>query len=197
MDHLRNTQDARRVPRFGARWQTHQRGVALIIGLVLLVVLALLGASAYSVATQDERMAGNARDHARAMDAAESMLRACEDYVKNTPSVFDISANGMLQTPVPGQTWAGENPSTNWSGTAPGANVAIAAQWTDVANGKPMGKDWSQSPQCIVEHFTVKNPYSGNPNTNINYQVAHISARGYGANKNNQVTLVSYVAYSY
>ncbi|HEU0199686.1 MAG TPA: PilX N-terminal domain-containing pilus assembly protein, partial [Burkholderiaceae bacterium] len=47
-----------------------ERGAALVVGLVMLALLTLMGATAYSVATQEERMAGNARDRIRAYEAA-------------------------------------------------------------------------------------------------------------------------------
>ncbi len=164
-----------------------QRGVALIIGLIILIVLALLGVSAYSVATQDERIAGNARDHARAADAAESMLRTCEAYIQANAPVFDgTTVPGMLPAPTPGQTWVGENPNTNW--------FANSFPWPA---GKVANPDWSQLPQCIAEEFDVVNaPQVGRPGQNVSWKVAHVAARGYGLTTNTYVTLVSYIAYA-
>src|SRR3974390_749961 len=124
---------------------TRQRGVALIIGLVILVVLALLGASAYSVATQDERIAGNARDHARAMDAAETMLRDCEYYLQSGgATAFDGSIAGMYSAPALGTTWRSDSP-TAWA----------AAQTYLLPAAKRVNPEWSQIPQCIVEEYPL------------------------------------------
>ncbi len=175
---------------------TTQRGVALIIGLVILVVLALLGASAYSVATQDERIAGNARDHARAMDAAESMLRDCEHYVQNTAGlVFDSSGGpgGMFIAPAAGQPWLGDVP-TAWTGST---YALPAAKFMAAQAG---GSQWSQSPQCIAEEFDLVSTGqviapAGVPRTTPSLRAARITARGYGLNPNTVVTLVSTVAF--
>jgi len=175
-----------------------QRGVALIIGMVILVLLALLGASAYSVATQDERIAGNARDHARAMAAAETMLRDCEYHVQ-TGAAF----NGTTSTPptdpgmylAPGAlgntntTWLGDQ--TSWAALAPRL----------LPNYQTINPDWlGGQPQCIAELLPPSaipgvKP-AGLPLGGVGTpQVAHVTARGYGLNSNTVVTLVSYVSW--
>ncbi|HYB51846.1 MAG TPA: PilX N-terminal domain-containing pilus assembly protein [Burkholderiaceae bacterium] len=171
---------------------TRQQGVALIIGLVILVLLALLGASAYSVATQDERIAGNARDRARAMAAAETMLRDCEYHVQNG-ATFDPTGTtdpGMYLAPgVPGTTWLGDQVS--WANLNPRL----------LANYLTINPDWEGGqPQCIAELLPgsalpgVKP--AGLPLGGVGTpQVAHITARGYGLNSNTVVTLVSYVSW--
>ncbi len=176
--------------------RARQRGVALIIGMIILVVLALLGASAYSVATQDERIAGNARDHARAMDAAESMLRDCEHYVQNTVGLaFDATGGtgGMFLAPTGGQPWLGDNPAA-WTGSTyvlPPPKLAAA---------RSGGSQWSQTPQCIAEEFDLVSTGqviapAGLPRTTPSLRAARITARGYGLNSNTVVTLVSTVAF--
>jgi len=168
----------------------HQRGVALIIGLVILVVLALLGASAYSVATADERIAGNARDHARAMDAAETMLRDCEYAVQNTVTAFDGSVAGMYGKPAAGSTWRADDPAQWTSATTyvlPAAKMSASA-----------AAGWSQAPQCIAEEFPMTGQVitpGGIANPPATMKLAHVTARGFGLNRNTVVTLVSYVAF--
>ena len=169
-----------------------QRGVALIIGMVILVLLALLGASAYSVATQDERVAGNARDRSRAMAAAETMLRDCEYHVQNGAS-FDSTGTtdpGMYLAPsVPGTTWLGDQ--TSWATLNPRL----------LPNYQAINPDWlGGQPQCIAELL----PAGAIPGVKpaglpvggaSTLQIAHVTARGYGLNSNTVVTLVSYVSW--
>lgn len=52
-----------------------QRGFALFITLIFLVVLTLIGLTAMQVASLEERMAGNLGDRSRAFSAAETSLR--------------------------------------------------------------------------------------------------------------------------
>jgi type IV pilus assembly protein PilX len=60
------------------RLLVRQSGVALITGLIFLVVLTMIGVTAARMATLEERMSGNMRDRAIAMQAAEMALRDAE-----------------------------------------------------------------------------------------------------------------------
>ena len=50
----------------------HQRGTALIMSLVILMILTILGVTAMGTATLEERMAGNTQELNKAFQAAES-----------------------------------------------------------------------------------------------------------------------------
>src|SRR2546421_12603875 len=76
-----------------------ERGIALIVGLVILAVLSLIGVAAFSITTQEERMAGNSRDRMRAFEAAEAALRACENAAAN-----GSTGAGMYQAPTSSAT---------------------------------------------------------------------------------------------
>lgn len=59
-----------------------ERGSALLIGLMLLVVMTLLGVSAMQSTTLEERMAGNQKDRGLAFQAAEAALRDAEAFIR-------------------------------------------------------------------------------------------------------------------
>ncbi len=69
-------------------YQKHQSGVALIIGLIVLLVLTIIMISALKVTTLEERMAGNSQDHNVAFQAAESALREAEAYIESGAPAF-------------------------------------------------------------------------------------------------------------
>jgi len=160
----------------------HQRGAVLVVGLIFLALLTLIGVTAFSVATQEERMAGNARDRLRAFEAAERALRACEDYLSD-PIPPRFSANGstdpgMYDTPAllaadKGETIAwGTEPTRQLSGVA-----GVAEQ-----------------PRCIVQRMARTRTNSPSVRAELPqastfaYQV---TARGVGANRNTVVVLQS------
>jgi type IV pilus assembly protein PilX len=60
-------------------------GAVLIVTLMFLVILTLLGVTAMTSATMEERMAGNTRDAAVALQAAESALRDARRDISNIP----------------------------------------------------------------------------------------------------------------
>lgn len=72
------------IPLAHARRQT---GAALITGLIFLVVLTMIGITAARMSTLEERMSGNMRDRAIAMQAAELALRdAIRDAINAVPA---------------------------------------------------------------------------------------------------------------
>jgi type IV pilus assembly protein PilX len=71
-----------------------ERGTALVMGLVFLVILTLLGLSSSSGVIQQEIIARNVRDQNLALEAAEAALKTAEFWLrqKNGPA-----ANGMFE----------------------------------------------------------------------------------------------------
>lgn len=63
------------------RFARRQRGVALFVSLVLLIVLTLMGVTALQVTALQERMAGNVREHDIAFQRAEAGLRVMEQGI--------------------------------------------------------------------------------------------------------------------
>jgi type IV pilus assembly protein PilX len=76
-----------------------EKGSVLIISLIMLIVLTLIGITAMSTASLQEKMAGNSRDMALAFQAAEAALRGGENYyvdsVVSIGSAFDGSHTGL------------------------------------------------------------------------------------------------------
>jgi len=86
----------------------HQSGAVLVVGLVFLLLMTLIGVTAFVVATQEERMAGNARDRLRAFEAAERALRECERHLGGPlPPAFSADGStdrGMYEAPQTDRT---------------------------------------------------------------------------------------------
>lgn len=70
-----------------------QRGVTLLMALILLAVLALLGVTAARNSVLEERMAGNTRDRDLAFQAAEEALKKAESEL-NTNLAAVTASNG-------------------------------------------------------------------------------------------------------
>ena len=68
----------RRVPRIRVR---AQRGVALVVALILLLVATLLGLAASRGTALQERMSANSYDRSLAFQRSESALRAAEEAI--------------------------------------------------------------------------------------------------------------------
>jgi type IV pilus assembly protein PilX len=90
-----------------------QRGSALIISLVFLLVLTLIGTSALRNSIMQEQMSGNSRDWNVAFQAAEAALREAETYLLETPVLPDFdNADGLYQLGAANRPdWAAIDPS--------------------------------------------------------------------------------------
>ncbi len=153
-----------------------QHGAVLVVGLIFLAMLSLMGAAAFSVATQEERMSGNSRDRIRAFEAAEASLRDCESQVVSAvplPAFTVIGTGGMyIAPPVTG------NPmyeTVNWKL----GNVRQLA--TPLANV-------SRQPACIVEEMVFVEEQIGGqasgPSVTVENRIYRVSATGWGLNSN-------------
>jgi type IV pilus assembly protein PilX len=168
-----------------------ERGIALIVGLVILAVLSLIGIAAFSITTQEERMAGNSRDRMRAFEAAEAALRNCEAYVASGAALFngtDGTYPRLVSSASPSVTESAAAQSETFWHTA--GNVQLLL---DPAGGTYNGD--SYAPSCLAEPFSVPNAFwsPGTPLDSSNsVTIAHITAHGYGANQNTVVRLESY-----
>ncbi len=76
-----------------------QRGAALAVALVFLVVLTIIGVTALRTTTLEERMAGNLQEHTRAFQAAEAGVARTISDVNNFSSGQAVSLNAELTNP--------------------------------------------------------------------------------------------------
>lgn len=104
-----------------------QRGVALIVSLILLVVATLIGLAASRSTMLQERMSGNTYDRSLAFQRSESALRAAEAAISANWQIailngVDCSPAGGAQCDVvPGDAFTGT--SANWVDVAGAYNV--------------------------------------------------------------------------
>lgn len=147
-----------------------QRGVVLIIALVMLVVISLLTTLSIRSATSTEKVSGNVRTTELASQAAEIALRYCEDAVVQlymgtvtlpaTPSVLDF------QIPL---RW---KDTANWDVSGSEAFVVPA----DFVNQDSGPATFRRPPECMVERMEVVSS-GGAISTTSTYV---ITARGFG-----------------
>lgn len=78
-----------------------QRGVSLVIVLILLLIMTLLGLAVLRSTLLEERMAANLTDRSLSFQAAEAALREAEAIAATEPAI-DCGA-GICPTPVAGE----------------------------------------------------------------------------------------------
>lgn len=75
-----------------------QQGIVLVICLVLLLVTTLLGVTAMSTTSLEERMTQNERDRQTAFQAAEAALREGERYVSSQATSSGVFESSFTDT---------------------------------------------------------------------------------------------------
>jgi type IV pilus assembly protein PilX len=78
--------------------RNNQRGVALVVSLVLLVVATLIGLAGIRGTTLQERMSANMYDRSLAFQRAESALRAAENAITATWQIEDLDGQDCRPT---------------------------------------------------------------------------------------------------
>ena len=165
-----------------------QKGIALFISLVLLLVLTIVGVSSVQSTSLEERMARNAHDSVLAFQAAEMALRQAEEWLEtNTPETTEFSNGGVggLWTVAPfGVAPRWQNDAV-WSGQA---SVQVPVNVDNV----------DSQPRYLIEFLaTIDQPLNpfvvgeGYPTLNEEFNVFRITARGVGGSDTAEVLLQS------
>lgn len=168
--------------------QNRQKGIALFMSLVMLLMLTIMGISSVQTTSLQLRMARNATDSNLAFQASESALRDAEDFIETLNDMNDFeaanaNANGFYTEAGPGETpnWR----TLNWNG----ANGFREAE-TDLTGV-------AVRPRYIVEH--VKTVISDADALNLDNigqdtgsgrtQIFRVTTRGTGGTDTAQVMI--------
>lgn len=166
-----------------------QQGVVLVISLVILVIISLLSAASLRSVNTTEITAGNVRKTEVANQAAEFVLRWCEDQVvkfkNNDGDADDASAadgdvdgdattltiNDYSNPPL----WDALDPQTmvlkNWDGTGTAGKVNLLT--ADLLNQPGLKyATYKRMPECLVEPAENALPAAA--------RMFKITARGFG-----------------
>ncbi len=112
-----------------------QRGMVLVVSLVLLIAMTLLGLAAMQNTSLEERMAGNVRAEHVAFQASEAALRAGELWMMldgTNPRVAQPAATASA--PGANQVWRIDGPDPNTGTDQPWWSESTGAWWTTAGN---------------------------------------------------------------
>jgi len=183
-----------------------QRGSVLVVALIFLALMTLIGVTAYSVATQEERMAGNTRDRLRAFEAAEAALRDCEQRVR---TMSDADALAFPATDVAHPNYAemygpSSTQTDKWEDLEQVDPNTKSKYWYTSNDPKKYARQLpagsvpgvSEQPRCIVQRLSSAK--SGNaslraelPQSSASAFAYQVTGRGVGANRSAVVLLQS------
>jgi type IV pilus assembly protein PilX len=185
--------------------QKRQQGAVLIVSLMFLVILTMLGLTAMTSTTFEERMAGNSRDAALAFQAAEAAMRDARTEMIPLPNATRGQTFAISSFPVPtdlsGDCQSGVCRPRDFASKPPQkgdplpdipANVnwsnSSTATYGTYTGALPLG-GLSQQPRYIIELFCPWMPNASFGRLNDGCRVYRFTARGFGRNPNTQVTL--------
>jgi Tfp pilus assembly protein PilX len=152
-----------------------QRGVVLIISLIMLVVLSLLATLSIRNAASSETVSGNVRTTLLATQAAEIALQHCEKWAAQ---LAGVAAHG-LSDPVAPPTVVGTATTPNWQTLATwdgGTSANVYVIPLTLVNHDAAVPTYSRAPECMIESVSVVNSM-GVPTTS---STRVITARGFG-----------------
>lgn len=131
-----------------------ERGAALIVSLLILVIMTMLGLAALRGVTQQERMAGNSQSRSISFQAAEKAMRDIEQTIEaTTPRITQATGTCAVVSTLMtcGSPTASAVP--RWKDTG-------FTHWTD---GAAVGtSSLAITPKYFIEY--LGNTYSCNPN---------------------------------
>jgi Tfp pilus assembly protein PilX len=123
--------------------QPRQRGVALAVALILLVIITLLGLSAVRLSSMELRMSGNDELRVSSFEAAASLVDAAIANATNTPAISaGVRTCAKLGALVPACTTASVSVPTY---TTDVANDLMNVEITGItgSTSPPTGSGWS------------------------------------------------------
>jgi len=146
-----------------------QRGVALVVSMIILISLTMLGLTAIQRTTVDLAMAGNQREIGLMFQAAEIGLVQAENFVENstTNADFDNSALGLHTVVASDPTYFGPD-------------YFDATTWTASSQVAATSLDAYEQPRYMIEYLGDR---SQNP-------LAAINIGGYGTQQTGDVVSI-------
>lgn len=154
------------IPTFPA---AQQRGVVLIVALVMLLLLTIIGVTAMTTNTLEERMTGNLKDKNTSLQAGEAGLREAETVVLQLPPPIGRGPQASLYPDLSQQT----NAWWQTNGTEFGTGGA-----TDLYG---VGND----PRYVVELISIT-PDSKESSESGGVAFYRVTARGTGGSDDTQ-----------
>lgn len=139
-----------------------QRGVALVVSLILLVLATLIGLASVRGTNLQERMSSNMYDRSLAFQRAESALRAAEEAIRLNGAIADLRGVDCSATTAP----CAVIPDTTFTGTT--ANWVEVDSAHNVNDAKTEGR-----PEYFVQFMGT-----GRSESNLDHANADFAAYG-------------------
>lgn len=176
--------------------KSQQRGAALIVSLIILLLMTLIGVFAMRGSVMEEKMANNQRDRELAHQSAEIALRDAERFISSlivrpdptvsgaNNNVYTLNSSDLDPDTGNAQPWWQERNAVWWNNNA---NTVASVLPGNVA----------AAPRYVIEEIGLKtfDEVEGRPKPGIYYY--RITARGTGGSAVSRVLLQTTVVKEY
>jgi type IV pilus assembly protein PilX len=184
----------------GPKPLAYERGTALVVALLFLVILSMIGIASMTGTTLEEKMSGNARDRNIALQAAEAALRDAENdltqagsRVTGTSSFVTACTNGLCLTSCPGTPAACPvAPVSNLDTVTTAVNAGVSSYYGQRTGGGTISGP-NHAPTYIIELLQGADanltPGTPTPPTGTSNHLFRITAMAWGQSTSTIVTL--------
>jgi type IV pilus assembly protein PilX len=165
----------------------HQRGAALIVGLMILTIMTIIGITAMGSTTLEERMANNTRQRQVAFQSAEAALRDAEGWIAT--NVTNVANLNQFDGTVAG-LYTLRSPVVGMSPLAPAPTFSIYDENGWLAAGNYMSptvtlSSVNRQPRYIIEYMgRVGQPPLNYTDPDVRQYAFRVTAMGWGEGAN-------------
>lgn len=151
---------------------SHEKGVVLIISLIILVIISLLATTSLRNVSSSEMISGNVRTTELANQSAEFALRFCETEVENFKNgLSTININDYSDPPLWNKIDSKTKALSNWDGSNSASKINILD--TSLLNRSNITyTTYKRMPECMIE--------VGEDKDKADASIFKITARGFG-----------------
>ncbi|MGH8543455.1 MAG: pilus assembly PilX family protein [Gammaproteobacteria bacterium] len=169
--------------------RNRQKGAAIFIALIMLLVMTIIGITASQTTTLEEKMAGNLRDQTLALQAGEAVLRWTETWVGqqvSEPTPVAACGSGCDDT-----VWVLNKITPDLTSAALWSTASVRSNYTGLPITGP-GKVAAQPKSVVEEHSFIKDSLNQGKQNDISGQMFYrLTANGTGGTTSAQALLQS------
>lgn len=152
------------------RNSSSQQGMALVIGLILLLVMTLMSIAAMRTTMMQERMAGSFQDNQRAFQAAETALREGEEILEQA-ALPSFNGQGLYES-------GDGRDRPDWTAMDAATDATDALEIDEDVSGV------AEKPQYYIERLPAAPPPGSSLEAGTaeeGWELYRVTARGFGA----------------
>ena len=169
--------------------RNRQKGAAIFIALIMLLVMTIIGITASQTTTLEEKMAGNLRDQTLALQAGEAVLRWTETWVGQQvgePTPVAACGSGCDDT-----VWVLNKITPDLTSAALWSTASVRSNYTGLLTTGP-GKVAANPKSVVEEHSFIKDSLNqGKQNDTAGQMFYRLTGNGTGGSTSAQALLQS------